>query len=76
MYRIQTIEGEVSASNVLIDNGVPMREADEIVDSLIVDPLEDVEHSIVCSISCWTNAPEMVLRAALDAAQDADDRVS
>lgn len=74
--KIQTIEGEIAASSVLIDNGVPDREADEIVDSLVADPFEDVEHSIVCSISCWHAHPETVLRAALSAAQEADERVS
>lgn len=71
---IHTIEGEVAASNMLIECGVPMKEADEIVDSLVADPFEDVEHSIVCSISCWHAHPETVLRAALNAAQEADGR--
>lgn len=76
MYRIHTIEGEVACTNVLIDNGVPMKEADDIVDSLVADPPEEVEDAIVAEISCWSRRPRDVLGSALNAAQEADERVS
>lgn len=64
------LEQQIAFSSALIEAGVPEREADEITDCIMVDPMDEVRASIVNSIGCWHAQPERVLRHALICADE------